>query len=70
MGKPESPTSVVDLEIRVLGIKALRICDASIMPQIPIGNIHAPTGMTRSGVLSSSKNTGKALKRLASVNIL
>lgn len=34
--------SVVDHELKVYGIKGLRIADASIMPRIPIGNIMAP----------------------------
>ncbi|QEE43154.1 GMC family oxidoreductase (plasmid) [Rhizobium sp. WL3] len=34
--------SVVDHELKVYGIKGLRIADASIMPRIPTGNIMAP----------------------------
>lgn len=34
--------SVVDGELRVYGIKGLRIADASIMPRIPVGNLMAP----------------------------
>lgn len=34
--------SVVDNELKVYGIKGLRIADASIMPRIPTGNIMAP----------------------------
>ena len=38
-------TSVVDHEGRVHGIEALRVIDASIMPEIITGNLNAPTIM-------------------------
>jgi choline dehydrogenase len=37
--------AVVDAQLRVHGIKALRVADASIMPQIISGNTNAPTIM-------------------------
>lgn len=37
--------AVVDAEGRVHGIQRLRVVDASIMPQIPTGNLNAPTVM-------------------------
>ena len=37
--------SVVDDELRVRGVKALRVVDASVMPTIPGGHINAPTIM-------------------------
>ncbi len=37
--------SVVDPRLRVFGVKNLRIADASVMPEIPSGNINAPTIM-------------------------
>ena len=43
MGSGEE--AVVDAELRVRGIKGLRIADASVMPTIPSANTNAPSIM-------------------------
>lgn len=45
MGPPSDPLAVVDSSLRVYGVQGLRVIDASIMPTITNGNIHAPVVM-------------------------
>jgi len=42
MGPADDPLAVVDNELRVHGLRGLRIVDASIFPLLPSGNTHAP----------------------------
>jgi choline dehydrogenase-like flavoprotein len=42
MGPADDPTSVVDGELRVLGVEGLRVADASVMPTITRGHTQAP----------------------------
>jgi choline dehydrogenase-like flavoprotein len=43
LGPPDQPESVVDPLGRVIGYQRLRVCDASILPDIPRANTHLPT---------------------------
>ncbi|MGK5077506.1 GMC family oxidoreductase [Janthinobacterium sp. HLX7-2] len=45
MGLASDPLSVVDSQLRVLGVAGLRVVDASIMPYITSGNTNSPTVM-------------------------
>jgi choline dehydrogenase len=45
MGRKDDPMAVVDSQLRVTGIKGLRIADASVMPTIVSGNTNAPVMM-------------------------
>jgi choline dehydrogenase len=45
MGPATDRMAVVDDQLRVRGIEALRVVDASVMPTMPSGNTNAPTMM-------------------------
>jgi choline dehydrogenase-like flavoprotein len=45
MGRPTDPTAVVDERLRLIGVRGLRVIDASVMPEITSGNTNAPTMM-------------------------
>lgn len=45
MGSLSDETAVVDPELRVKGVEALRVVDASVMPDLVGGNINAPVIM-------------------------
>lgn len=45
MGPDSDPMAVVDTELRVKGVRGLRVADASIMPRLVSGNTNAPVMM-------------------------
>jgi len=45
MGRADDPMAVVDARLRVHGVAALRVADASVMPTITSGNTNAPALM-------------------------
>jgi choline dehydrogenase-like flavoprotein len=45
MGDPMDPMTVVDSNLRVIGLENVLIADASVMPEVVAGNTNAPTMM-------------------------
>ena len=45
MGRADDPLAVVDSQLRVRGVKGLRVVDAGVMPVITAGNTNSPTLM-------------------------
>ncbi|MDP9463965.1 MAG: GMC family oxidoreductase N-terminal domain-containing protein [Actinomycetota bacterium] len=43
MGLPGDPEAVVDNDCKVIGYTGLRVCDASVMPDLPKANTHLTT---------------------------
>jgi len=60
MGPAENPLSVVDPSLRVIGVKGLRVADASIMPDMPSGNTNIPSVMIGEKAADLIKNSHTA----------
>ncbi len=43
MGTPGDTDAVVDTKCNVIGYEHLRVCDASVMPDLPKANTHLTT---------------------------
>lgn len=57
MGPPQDPLAVVDNQLRVYGVKGLRVADASIMPFVTSSNTNAPVMMIGEKAADFIKNT-------------
>jgi choline dehydrogenase len=62
MGTPTDPLAVVDSECRVIGVDGLRVCDASIFPELPAYNTSRPSYLVGE-VLADLITSGSATAR-------
>lgn len=58
MGEASDPLAVLDPEGRVRGVAGLRVCDASVFPVVPSGNINFPTMMAAEKIADAILNEG------------
>ncbi|KAF8781705.1 glucose dehydrogenase [FAD, quinone]-like [Argiope bruennichi] len=57
MGDPNDPTTVVDPQLRVKGVKGLRVVDASVMPIVPNANPYVTVVMIAEKAADMIKET-------------
>jgi 5-(hydroxymethyl)furfural/furfural oxidase len=55
MGSRGDPAAVVDTDCNVIGYAALRVCDASVMPDLPRANTHLTTVVLAERVIDRAR---------------
>jgi choline dehydrogenase-like flavoprotein len=56
MGTPGDPAAIVDTDCRVIGYQQLRVCDASVMPDLVKANTHLTTVAIAQNLLTRMAN--------------
>jgi 5-(hydroxymethyl)furfural/furfural oxidase len=58
MGRPGDPAAVVDTDCNVIGYEGLRVCDASVMPDLPKANTHLTTVALAERLITRMRSPG------------